>query len=336
MKPTLTLRTKPLSCAAAALTAVVVALSLAAAEPLRAAGNEGQDADSIALLGVVAVPASELGPGGGRDAAGGESYLGGPPGLEGQLVLPCEGDADPVGCEAAAEITLEEWAQQQYEWEHRFDGVKYGDVFTDRGVVIDPFYMDWYIEKVMLPKDPTLIVHSNPGAYLVDNGYYDALVGIGPAGIPRLEKAMVSADNGGLSVYLFGLALEDISGVDMAAIRGEQFRWSTAGSFLDKWFPVKENAAKDIQAIVASKDLTNAAKLTKISNYGILAVPALDQLKDSKSLDKELKAGIEKQLDGLGASDQQQVKLITNALADSSAGSEWAKRVILDRYRTRR
>jgi hypothetical protein len=194
------------------------------------------------------------------------------------------------------------------------DSIEYDDLFTDNGVVVSALYMDWYIERVLAEKNPDLKFHSDPGAYIVDNDYYSALIDLGAAGIPRVEKALLEPDSGGVSVYLLALVLENNSQINMSGILDQQFPWATAGEFLDKWLAIKASATKDVRTIANSEKYTTSEKLKKISDYGLLAVPALAELKDSSALSSGLKKELRTQLDSLGASGAKDIASIAEWL----------------------
>jgi hypothetical protein len=217
--------------------------------------------------------------------------------------------------EEDSSITPEE---MDYRFAHRFDGIDYDDLFTADGVVIQGNYMDWYIEKVLMEADPMLKVQSNPYVYLDNNKYYQAIVDKGPAAIPELEKALADpGDSGthGLSAYLFAAAIEEIAQADVEGIIDDRYAIGTAGEFMDYWLAIKKSATKDVRAIALSSEYSNKEKLEKIDNYGLLAVPALDELKADPKLSEELKVGLETQLIALGATDQKQVAYTKECLA---------------------
>ncbi|MDR1188251.1 MAG: hypothetical protein LBK95_12490 [Bifidobacteriaceae bacterium] len=227
---------------------------------------------------------------------------------------PVQYDRWPEGCSSGDSRTPEEL---EFEFEHRFDGIEHGDVFTKRGVVVNDRYMDWYIEKVMMEREPMLAAQSSPFALIEGNEYYEALVAMGPAVIPEVERAMLNASYCGHSMYLFALALQELSGVDLGRVLDEPFGWANAGEFMDMWFPVRQTATEDVRAIVGPAEYTTDEKLEKIGYYGLLAVPALDELKNSPALDGRLKAGLRLQLESFGATDSKQAAQIAGYLSET-------------------
>ena len=131
-----------------------------------------------------------------------------------------------------------------------------------------------------------------------------------------MEQDILNAGNGGLSVYLFATLIKKAAGVDLGAIRGEQFPWATAGEFMDKWSELKTSATKDITAIVFDEKPTVAEKLERIGYYGILAVPALSELEADSSLSAQLKTGIRSQLKALDVTNGADTAAIADLLAN--------------------
>jgi hypothetical protein len=209
-------------------------------------------------------------------------------------------------------LTPEEMA---YLTEHRYDGIDRDVVFTDEGVVIKALYMDWYIEKVMAERDPMLMVQSNPYAYIEGNEYYDALVDMGPVAIPQLEQEFLDPSPKGLSGYLFAAAIEEIAKADILGILDDRYAIATAWEFLDYWVPVRQGATEDVYAIALSTSYSVEQKLEKIAYYGLLAVPALGELRDDPAIDDELKVALNAHLEFLDAASSEQIAYITQCLA---------------------
>jgi hypothetical protein len=199
----------------------------------------------------------------------------------------------PIAAQPSTEEGLE------YQQAHRFDGIELTDLFTKDGVVVDALYMDWYIFEVMAKESPLLKAQSNPYAYLEGNEYYWAIAGLGPEVIPVLESEIQAPDNGGLSVYLFATLIEEVAGSNLAAIFDEENRWGTAGDFFENWLAAKKTVSADVGATASSSKYTTEEKLERIGYYGLLAAPALDELKSSPGLSADLKKGIGSKLQSI-------------------------------------
>jgi hypothetical protein len=199
--------------------------------------------------------------------------------------------------------------------EHWLDGIGYDDLFTDDGVVISALYMDWYIVKVMMERDPMLGLQSNPYVYLEGNEYYDAIIAMGPAAIPQLEQEMREPSSRGLSIYLIAVAVEKTAKADIEGIIDDHYAIGTAGDFWDYWVPVRASATQDVREIAYSSEYTTEQKLEKIGYYGLLAVPALDDLRNDPALSEALRVGLNARLESLGASDPEMIAYITECLA---------------------
>jgi hypothetical protein len=134
----------------------------------------------------------------------------------------CWDAPDPGACQDESEQTAaEEYAKWEYEQAHRFDGIEYGDLFTDHGVVIKPIYMDWYIEDYMAERGLGEPWRSDWGGFITDNEYYEAIVELGPAAIPELQYVWLNSPGRGFSGMLFPLMMLEITQADVCGVWDE-------------------------------------------------------------------------------------------------------------------
>jgi hypothetical protein len=181
--------------------------------------------------------------------------------------------------------------------------VSYDEVFTKDGVVVKERYMDWYIDVVLREKNPMALAMSNPGSYIDGNEYYAAIVATGPAAMFELEQEIIAADNNGLSVFLFALAIEDIAKADYCAIMDDEFAMSDGKRFVTHWTPIRRNASQAVNKIILGEGADAKAKLDRIAPYGILAAPALEEMAADEALDEGLRQGAKEMLAAFALSD---------------------------------
>ena len=94
-------------------------------------------------------------------------------------------------------------------------------------------------------------------------------------GLPVLERALMSSNQGGLDDYIICIAIEEVSGVSLRTIKESPYSWGTAMAFRSLWPEVRSSASELINGILASKQLSNQEKMERISAYGLLAVPII-------------------------------------------------------------
>jgi hypothetical protein len=178
-----------------------------------------------------------------------------------------------------------------------YNDVAWEDVFTNDGVVIKWEYMDWYILEVMNEEDPMLMAQSSPYVYIADgkNEYYNALVAMGPKALPELEQETLEAM--GLSAYLLATAIEKIAQADILGIIDDPYGVSSAGGFMVVWTEAKESVGARIREFAFADDLSTTGKMEKIKNYGLLAIPALEELASDSALSSDLREQIQNYLD---------------------------------------
>jgi hypothetical protein len=142
-----------------------------------------------------------------------------------------------------------------------------------------------------------LAFSSNPYDYIADNEDYDKMVSLGVEALPELERLLAESENNGLNEFIIAIAIEDITNADVKEILDDEFAWENAKEFYENWSDIKLSADDNIEQIVASNDLTKAQKSQKISAYGVLAIPKLNEIIVENSINNKASKYIKKIID---------------------------------------
>lgn len=146
----------------------------------------------------------------------------------------------------------------------------------------------------MMEVDPLLALSSNPYDYIKNNQYYDNIMNLNIEALPYLEKELKNSQENGLNEYIFVIAMQEISKVDINGILEKEYAWENAKEFESKWTHVKNTVNDDVLNIIKSDSLSLKQKENKLSCYGLLAVPAMQKnLKNMRSMDVSVKQSIE-------------------------------------------
>ncbi|MEE0884886.1 MAG: hypothetical protein U0L59_06625 [Faecalimonas sp.] len=106
---------------------------------------------------------------------------------------------------------------------------------------------------------------SNP-YYYINNEYYDNIVELGVPVVEVLEKNYRNGYYGGLNAYIAGLAIQDITNMNLYECAG--IEWETAQQFFECW----DTTIKDLPDIfskIMNSDDTMANKVSSIEKFGI-------------------------------------------------------------------
>lgn len=145
----------------------------------------------------------------------------------------------------------------------------------------------------IIENNPVVAAQSNPYAYAKGNEYYEKIVAAGPEIIPEIEKVLKAENGNGLNEYLLAIAIEEIAKTDIRAIDEEDYAWSVAGEFTEKWAIVKEEAPGRVASLLSDKNISDEQKIVALSNYGLLAIPAVEKYKEKNRVDAALDEMIE-------------------------------------------
>lgn len=127
---------------------------------------------------------------------------------------------------------------------------------------------------------------SNPYDYIQDSEYYDNVIELGVAALPELENMLKTSENNGLNEYIVAIAIEEISHADVNSIleNPDGCGWENAKEFSGEWAAIKAEANIRVEKIIQSNALGDKEKVALISDYGVLAVPTIEQYISNKKI----------------------------------------------------
>lgn len=138
-------------------------------------------------------------------------------------------------------------------------------------------------EKIVDKKD--LAYSSNPYDYIKDNENYEKIVDLKIEALPLLMAKLEESDEAGLKEYIISIAIQEISGVEIA-----EGRWSNGREFLEEYKAFLRNVKDGVNVILTSENTTEQEKLSALSKYGIYAVPYIpDNLKAADKIQMQYK-----------------------------------------------
>lgn len=109
------------------------------------------------------------------------------------------------------------------------------------------------------------LISSCPYDY-IDNEYYNDIVDLGFPAVEELEEKYENGELQGLSAYIAGLAIQDITGCDMYDATGCD--WSNGEEFFREWDKMVENMPDEFEEIINS-DVEQEKKISEIRKYGM-------------------------------------------------------------------
>jgi hypothetical protein len=156
---------------------------------------------------------------------------------------------------------------------------------TDRNTASAADEVKLYLEDIdaMIRSEASnntaLSFSSNPYDYIADNAGFQKIIDLGVSALPELERSLLESSDNGLNEYIIAIAIQDISGTDVDSINNRTvLSWENAKQFQAEWASAKENVNEQVKLIINSDTLTETQKSEKISAYGVLAVPELEQI----------------------------------------------------------
>lgn len=135
--------------------------------------------------------------------------------------------------------------------------------------------------------------NSNPYDYVKNNEDFEDIIAIGVAALPELRQLLDNSEQDGLMEYIYAIALEQISKVDMR----KETDWSTGKEFL-KTYTTYLKEIPDKVKLIANEPISDTEKVDQLKELGTPAIPyifdvivnghqelspALDYLTDNKS-----------------------------------------------------
>ncbi|MEK4042863.1 hypothetical protein NSU18_04310 [Paenibacillus sp. FSL H8-0048] len=126
-----------------------------------------------------------------------------------------------------------------------------------------------------------LAMSSNPYDFIKNSEEYTNIVNIGPDAIPILEKKIDESEGSGLFDYIFAVAIEEISKVDLK--EEQSTAWAYGDKFSEKWKVKLSTLPAEVENI-ANSDLSENEKITSLTKLGLPAVPfIMDQVESGKT-----------------------------------------------------
>jgi hypothetical protein len=152
---------------------------------------------------------------------------------------------------------------------------------------------------------------SNPYDYIKDNSDFNSLVEIGPDALPIIKQRVDKSSENGLKEYILAIAAERIAKVDL---KGDNFGWSTAKEWSDKWNNHLKNLPTNFKDIIKS-DKKSETKNAEVIKLGIPALPfIIDEVEQGNT---DLIPALQKLVEG-----NKKISFDTNSVKDYT---EWAK-----------
>lgn len=131
------------------------------------------------------------------------------------------------------------------------------------------------LEKI-LEVDSDVLTSSNPFDY-TENKYYENIVNQGMDAADVLTDGIIDKNEASLDGYVAALAVEDITGVDVGKITGED--WESADEFWDLWNEIIKDMPSYMEELAnESTDFTQ-----DIKDYGVFGEVFVKQMIDDES-----------------------------------------------------
>ena len=94
--------------------------------------------------------------------------------------------------------------------------------------------------------------------------------------IPELVSSLDESDESGLEEYIYALAIEDITDIDL---KGNNQPWKDGQEFKREYKAFVRNAEDHINYIIENKELTAEEKVTELEEFGVYALPYIEEVK---------------------------------------------------------
>jgi hypothetical protein len=152
---------------------------------------------------------------------------------------------------------------------------------------------------------------SNPYNYIINSNEFNNLVEIGPDALKIIKQRVDESSENGLKEYILAIAAERIAKVDL---KGDNFGWSTAKEWSDKWNNHLKNLSTNFKDIIKS-DKKSETKNAEVIKLGIPALPfIIDEVEQGNT---DLLPALQKLVEG-----NKKISFDTNSVKDYK---EWAK-----------
>ncbi len=122
---------------------------------------------------------------------------------------------------------------------------------------------------------------SNPYDYK-ESKYYKQLVRLGLDAVPILSEKLCKNEVTGLNQYLVGLAIQDITGTDIAEATGDT--WASGEELAVVWKEFIKGAPEQIEEILNAEETVDV-KIEKLECYGVFGKTAVKKMEMDNSND---------------------------------------------------
>ncbi|BBH22057.1 hypothetical protein Back11_34020 [Paenibacillus baekrokdamisoli] len=110
--------------------------------------------------------------------------------------------------------------------------------------------------------------NSNPYDYVKNNEDFEAIIALGVAALPELKQLLDNSEQDGLIEYIYAIALEKISKVDMR----KKTEWSTGKEFLKTYTAYLKEIPNKVKNI-ANEPISDTEKVDQLKELGTPAIP---------------------------------------------------------------
>lgn len=101
----------------------------------------------------------------------------------------------------------------------------------------------------------------------VDSEYYDNIISMGTEAVGPLEELMMSGGMPAAYQYVSAVALQEITGCDMAEVTGVS--WSNVGQFKEMWNSTMQSLPETLESIKNDSKLSAEEKRNEMEKYGV-------------------------------------------------------------------
>lgn len=122
---------------------------------------------------------------------------------------------------------------------------------------------------------------SNPYDYK-ESKYYKQLVRLGLDAVPILSEKLCKNEVTGLNQYLVGLAIQDITGTDLAKATGDS--WISGEGLAVVWKEFIKGAPEQMEEILNAEETVDV-KIEKLQCYGIFGIAVMKKIGAEASSD---------------------------------------------------
>ncbi|MFB5266024.1 hypothetical protein ACE41H_04375 [Paenibacillus enshidis] len=131
-------------------------------------------------------------------------------------------------------------------------------------------------QSINNPASSEISANSNPYDYVKNNEDFEAIIALGVAALPELKQLLDNSEQDGLIEYIYAIALEQISKVDMR----KETDWNTGKEFLKIYTAYLKEIPNKVKRI-ANEPISDTEKVDQLKALGTPAIPYLFEVIDS-------------------------------------------------------